>query len=453
MSNAKPPAKDDGKGIIKILLVDDMPEAREGIKKLLQFEQKFKVIGSASNGREGVQQARELRPDIVIMDINMPDMDGLEAAALITKSLPTTGVIMMSVQDDTDYMQRAMLAGARFFLPKPPDMDKLFNTIQSVYEQYDPIRRQFEAIQKGALEAAIKIAEGDEGDGEGGDRAGHVIVVYSPTGGAGCTTLATSLVSGLTKEGIRTLLIDADLQFGDVATFLNLKPQQTLVDVIETANDLDIDYFENILTNHDSGIKVLLGPARPAMGVEIRDQHAETLGTLIDSIRGYYDFIVIDTSKSIDNVTAMLLEKASKVVVVINPSLPSIKNTRLILDWFDATGFPPEKTCLVVNKAITDPAVAKAKSVPTPDKIQAYLKRPVEGIIPAVDDKIILGAINKGIPVIAADRDTSKAPIKQLLQLSDVLYNGLMGIEMAEVAADTKQGNTSSIIKNLFGRK
>ena len=101
---------------ITILLVDDIAETRESIKKLLAFEPDFKVVGSAENGRQGVELAKELRPDIIIMDINMPDMDGLEAASMITKTLPAAGVIMMSVQNDSDYLQRAMLAGARFFL-------------------------------------------------------------------------------------------------------------------------------------------------------------------------------------------------------------------------------------------------------------------------------------------------------------------------------------------------
>src|SRR5690349_1691840 len=128
---------------IKIILVDDIAETRESIKKLLAFEQDFKVVGTAGNGREGVAIAKELRPDIIIMDINMPDMDGLEAAGLITKAVPTAGVIMMSVQDDADYMQKAMLAGARFFLTKPVGMDQLYSTIRSVYAQYEPIRMTF----------------------------------------------------------------------------------------------------------------------------------------------------------------------------------------------------------------------------------------------------------------------------------------------------------------------
>src|SRR3970040_857062 len=97
--SGKPRKQDAGAGKeISILLVDDIPETRESIKKLLGFEPDLKVVGTAGTGREGVKLAKELRPDIIIMDINMPDMDGLEATAIIKRDVPTAGVIIMSVQ-------------------------------------------------------------------------------------------------------------------------------------------------------------------------------------------------------------------------------------------------------------------------------------------------------------------------------------------------------------------
>jgi pilus assembly protein CpaE len=440
MSGSGKAGKDDGKKTISILLVDDIAEAREGIKKLLAFEQDFKVVGTAANGRDGVQQAKELKPDIVIMDINMPDMDGLEAAGLITRAMPMVGVIMMSVQDDADYIQKAMLAGARFFLTKPPDMDKLYTTIRNVYAQYEPLRLQFKALSEGLIRP-IEV-EKEEG---AGDRPGHIIVVYSPTGGSGCTTVATNLASGLMKEGIKTLLIDGDLQFGDVGAFLDLRSQQTMVELIENLDDLDLDYFESIVMTHNSGMKVVLGPPRPAIGAEIRDTRPDAVTEIINKIGSHYDFIIVDSSHTIDAAVASLLDAATRIVLLINPTLPSIKNARLVLDMLDQNGFAPDKTTLVVNKAV-DPKTAKG--VPTPDKIQTYLRRPVEGIIPAVDERIILGAINRGIPVIASDRDTTKAPIKQMLDLSNHLFKQLMGEEDAVVEQPT--GKTSSF--SFFGR-
>jgi len=438
MSNPK-----QGDNAIKIILVDDIAETRESIKKLLAFEQDFKVVGTAGNGREGVAIAKELKPDIVIMDINMPDMDGLEAAGLITKAVPTAGVIMMSVQDDADYMQKAMLAGARFFLTKPVSMDQLYSTIRNVYGQYEPIRRQFEMLMSRQFEMPTETKKES-----GGDRAGHILAVYSPQGGAGTTTIATSLASGLMKEGIKTLLVDADLEFGDVGTFLNLKSPTTIVDLVENADDIDVEYFDSVVSTHNSGLKVLLGPARPGLGMEIRDTRGDVVANIIQKIAGNYDFIVIDMGKSIDSVSAAILEIATKIILVAVPSLPCIKNTKLVLDLFDQTEFPPEKTALVINKANDNPKLAKL--VPAPERIQAFLKRPVEGLIPLVDESIILNAIQNGVPVVASDRDTSKAPIKQLLALADHFYATLMGVEEFVATDEPKEKNSSW---SLFGKR
>lgn len=412
-----------GDGAIEIILVDDIAETRESIRKLLAFEQDFKVVGQAGNGREGVKLAKELKPDIVIMDINMPDMDGLEAAGLITKAVPTTGVIMMSVQDDTDYIQKAMLAGARFFLPKPVSMDQLYSTIRNVYSQYAGIRAQFAQMEAAKIDI---MAQQQQQKQQSGERAGHVIAVYSPQGGTGTTMLATSLASGLMKENIRTLLIDCDLEFGDVGFSLNLKSPTTVVDLVENADDIDHEYFDSVVTTHNSGLKVLLGPSRPSFGMDVRDGNPEALAKIVDQVAGYYDFVVLDLGKSINAVTASLLDIASKVVLVVVPTITCIKNVKLVLDLFEQSEFPPDKTVLAINKAIMNPGRSN-KVVPAPERIQSFLKRPVEGLIPLVDETLILNAIQNGVPVIASDRDTSKTPVKELLSFSDHLFTSLMG--------------------------
>src|SRR5687767_3682627 len=114
----------------RVLIVDDIAETRENIRKLLQFEPDIEVVGMARTGREGIQLAKETRPHVVLMDINMPDMDGIQATEIIVKDVPSAQIIIVSVQSDTDYLRRAMLAGARDFLSKPPPADELVNTIR-----------------------------------------------------------------------------------------------------------------------------------------------------------------------------------------------------------------------------------------------------------------------------------------------------------------------------------
>ncbi len=105
---------DGKKSTIKVLIVDDIPETRENLKKLLAFESDIEVVGTASTGREGLELAKDLLPDIILMDINMPDMDGIAATELISKSVPSTSVVMMSVQSEADYLRRG---NARYLQP------------------------------------------------------------------------------------------------------------------------------------------------------------------------------------------------------------------------------------------------------------------------------------------------------------------------------------------------
>jgi pilus assembly protein CpaE len=416
------PAQNQGEDVISIILVDDIPEASENIKKLLAFESDFKVVGTALTGREGVQLAKDVQPDVIIMDINMPDMDGLQATSIINKQVPTAAVIIMSVQNDADYMRRALRAGARDFLAKPVNMDDLYSTIRTVYRNHEPVRRQYAALEQGVIE---NLRRGMSGDDEmDGDRAGHVLAVYSPQGGSGTTTLATSLASGLMKEGIKVLLIDADLQFADVATFLNLQSQTSVVEVAQDVDDLDVDLFENIVVTHDSGLKVLLGPPRPEEADAVSARGQDVVARIVDQVRPLYDFVVVDMAKQLDESALALFERSTKIVMTGTPTLVSIKNLRLVLDIFDKLEYDKSKTVIVVNKTMEDRR-GKTPTVPA-EKIQSYLKQPVIGQIPLVDERIFLSAINKGVPVVASDRNQDRPPIKQFLEVADYFYNNLM---------------------------
>ena len=117
---------------IRVLVVDDIPETRDHLTKLLGFESDIDVVGAAASGREALEMAVRLNPDVVLMDINMPDMDGITATEQLSSSAPGAAVVMMSVQGEADYLRRSMLAGAREFLVKPFSSDELTASIRQV---------------------------------------------------------------------------------------------------------------------------------------------------------------------------------------------------------------------------------------------------------------------------------------------------------------------------------
>ena len=120
---------------IRVLIVDDIPETRDHLAKLLGFESDIEVVGSAASGAEALSVATTLLPDVILMDINMPDMDGITATEQLSAEVPTASVVMMSVQGEADYLRRSMLAGAREFLVKPFSSDELTASIRQVYSR------------------------------------------------------------------------------------------------------------------------------------------------------------------------------------------------------------------------------------------------------------------------------------------------------------------------------
>ena len=118
---------------IRVLIVDDISETRDHLSKLLGFEADIDVVGVAASGAEAIERALALVPDIVLMDINMPDMDGIATTEQLAIKCPTAAVVMMSVQGEADYLRRSMLAGAREFLVKPFSSDELNTSIRQVW--------------------------------------------------------------------------------------------------------------------------------------------------------------------------------------------------------------------------------------------------------------------------------------------------------------------------------
>ncbi len=115
---------------IKILLVDDHTLLRSGVKLLLQRNPDFEVVGEAADGLEGVKRAKQLRPDVVLMDLNMPGLSGLEALQLIRQDLPGTAVLMLTVSEEAEDLGAALQSGARGYLLKNIEADKLMQAIR-----------------------------------------------------------------------------------------------------------------------------------------------------------------------------------------------------------------------------------------------------------------------------------------------------------------------------------
>jgi DNA-binding NarL/FixJ family response regulator len=112
------PGKGSGSSVITLLVVDDQPSVRRGLRMRLALEPDLKTLGEASNGLEALAAVRSLKPDVVVMDVDMPHMDGIAATATLAEVAPCTAVVILSIHDDEATRQRARAAGAAAFVAK-----------------------------------------------------------------------------------------------------------------------------------------------------------------------------------------------------------------------------------------------------------------------------------------------------------------------------------------------
>lgn len=117
---------------MRVLLVDDHAIVRTGVRALLQAEEDFDVVGEAASGRDALQEVGRLKPDIVLMDITLPDMNGLEAMAQIKKAAPETKVVILTMHEDEDFFFRAIQIGASGYVVKGAGSDQVLAAIRAV---------------------------------------------------------------------------------------------------------------------------------------------------------------------------------------------------------------------------------------------------------------------------------------------------------------------------------
>lgn len=355
---------------IKLLIADDIEETRDVIKKILSEENElFEIVGEANNGEEVLRMIPEVKPDVVLMDINMPVLNGLEATERITNEFPSVIVIIMSVQGENEYLKKAMFHGAKEYIIKPFNYDGLVNTIRTTFEKYKD--RQLKQIVK---EEGIKNAK--------------IVTFFSSKGGVGKSVLAVNSAITLSKnKSKKTLLIDMDLQFGDISMLVNQYMNKTILDVID---DNALGTYEGIkpyLFEYNGSLDILFAPKNPEAAECIGKDSIEKMMKILQK---YYDVILIDTGINFNDGTLYLLDLAQIILFVSTMEIVSLKNTKLGFGVMKSLGYDNNKVRLIVNRFTTDHGISK-------NDVEEAFKNNMFAMIPE-DGSIVSTSVNKGQP-------------------------------------------------------
>ena len=410
---------------IKVLIVDDIPETRDHLTKLLGFESDVEVVGAAAGGAEAIEMAVALKPDVVLMDINMPGMDGITATEKLASDVPTAAVVMMSVQGEADYLRRSMLAGAREFLVKPFSSDELTASIRQVW-----------AREKDKLSRYAPVVPTQEINNASGEPA-SVVALFSPKGGVGRTTISVNLAVAAAQSGKRVALVDASFQFGDVGVLLNLNPRnKSIADLAGELQSGEAESLDTFMITHSSGVRVLLAPPSP--------EQAELIGPLavkrvLQGLRADFDLIVVDCPSSFNEATLAVLDEADLILTLLTLEITSVKNMRLFLEVCEQLGYGPEKIRLVLNRADSTLGIRVAD-------VEHSIGRKVDHTIVS-DGRSVVYALNRGVPFFLSNRE---AQVSQDIQRLATAVTGPPPSAAAAGKPTDKSAKAAASRKSLF---
>jgi pilus assembly protein CpaE len=374
---------------IRLLIVDDIPDTAQNVQKLLYFERDIQVVGVAGSAREAIAKAAKLQPDIILMDINMPDMDGLRATEVILRQVPTR-VVMMSVQGEPEYLNRAMMAGARGYLIKPFSSEDLISTLRSA--------AQVPVMFSGSGQLPVPSRDTGRVYQDGPARAAlrRMVAVYSPKGGVGRSVVACNLAVALKKvTDARVALVDADLQSGDAHVLLNMNTPSTIDDLRE-AGGLDAEVISGTVAVHDSGVELLRAP----IALESAELfNADAMKAILVELREHFDYLVVDTDDTFSESTLTVLDMADQILLVTTLEVTTINKVTRFFEVVDRLGYPESKVKLVCNRV--DPYFGIK-----PSQVEVQVRHRFISQIPE-DNRLVVSSVNRGIPFVLTDKRAS----------------------------------------------
>ncbi len=382
---------------ITVLIADDIAATREDIKRLLYFEEDIEVVGEAGDGEEAVILASELKPDVVLMDVNMPRVDGIEATERISVNVPQCAIIIISIQGEQEYLRRAMAAGARDYLVKPFSAQDLAKAIYRVSESQRK-RNIFLSPSLSAVSTSSIRA-----------KKGTIISFFCTKGGVGKTTLACNTAVALAQDyKKKVVLVDLDLSSGDVAVMLNLNPKNTLADMVQEQDTLDSPLVESFLVQHLSGLKVLPAPLSPEHAELVKAEHIQQL---LKILKDNYECVIIDTAPVYTDINLNVLEASDRILLPLNQDLTTLKHVKKAQEILAALNYD-SKIRTVLSQHSSEGLKIK--------ELQKNLGISLSAIVPE-DFKTVRNAINKGVPFVMNQQHTKVAQsIGKLIEALDI---------------------------------
>ena len=364
---------------IRVVLVDDEDGVLELMKLQLSCDERFDVVGVGHNGREALRLANALRPDVMVLDITMPLLNGVEACARITAAFPATAVLIATGNRGEEFVREARRAGATDLLEKPLSQETLIEGVVWANDKRDLTvpRRGFASVW----------------------------AFYGAKATAGASTLAVNTALDLAGLGYNTLLVDLDSAAGDCARYLG----QTLTDQgpdffsrVAQLPKLDADAVGRLIGKVTLPVtpRLTLDAILSAGQLSAPVLHAgDTLRELFDLLITKYDYVILDLppGRLFDIHVGAALDFAERFFVVTNTESSALRAVHAMTSALETSGFSLERLTLVLSGLVVQTQFdARQWLVDHKVPLQQILAMPL-------DARVCSAALQRGLPVLFGD--------------------------------------------------
>ena len=302
-------------------------------------------------------QERKSEAEIEIVVVLLSTNPETELSAIRTNRRRTAArILVVGPTTDGKLVLRALRDGANEFLDKADLKAELSAAIQRISVEASP---------------------------------GKVVTIISASGGCGCSTLTVNLASALAATHQKCAVVDLELEFGDLATLLDLKPSYSIGDLCQNLRRLDPSLLESCLLSHSSGVELLAASGKIADRMAVTEECIHEVTTLITR---KFPFALVDLGNSFRTQRTRILLQSDLVLMVLRLDFPCLRNTRAALEYLTEIGVPRDRVEVIANRSgqpneITPAAAVEALGV----KISNYIPD---------DPRTVNWANNNGVPVV-----------------------------------------------------
>ena len=386
---------------IQALIAVDVGVDEGQLQAALPSASGIDVIGIVAGLDESWQTLQETSADLVVVACAGYSDRALFFIDSTVKQSPERPVVVMTMGSPNGFVRRVFESGADDIITLPEDPDRVAFALTKAIA-----RRQGAAVASGVA-------------------LGPMICVLGPKGGTGKTLTATNLVAALALRGERAVIVDLDLQFGDVGLALGLRPDKTIYDLARSGGSLDEEKLDAYLVDHPSGAKVLLAPTRPDQAAAIS---VDFLRDTFAHLRSMSDFVVVDTPPGFTPEVIAAIDSSSNVCLVGMLDSLSLKNTKLGLETLELMGYDPDRISLVLNRADTRVGISH-------EDVDAVIGRAPSIHVPS--DREIPISINEGVPIVMAQERAEAT--RSFQALADLYLEQKSAGEEAPAEAEASQ--------------